>query len=142
MPGPGCAASAHRGTSRTPSRFDVFPLEQQCHAFLTQGLASSTRRSYASAQAQFTSFCTHLDKLNSASSPCPADELTLCLFATFLAQRIQHSSVKVYLSRIRALHIEQGFPDPLTNCLCLRVHLTPNFFFSLKRIYLLFKLIQ
>ena len=119
-PGPRCAASAHRGSSRTPSRFDVSTLEQQCHAFLTQGLAPSTRRSYASAQAQFISFCAHLGKLNSAGSPCPADEWTLCLFATFLANRIQHSSIKVYLSGVRALHIEQGFPDPLTNCLRLQ----------------------
>ena len=43
----------------------------------------------------------------------------LCLFATFLAKRIQHSSIKVYLSGVRALHIEQGFPDPLANCLRL-----------------------
>ena len=26
----------------------------------------------------------------------------------------------MYLSGIRALHIEQGFPDPLANCLCLQ----------------------
>ena len=54
------------------------------------------------------------------SPPCPADERMLCLFATFLAKRIQHSSIKVYLSRVRALHIEQGFPDPLANCLHLQ----------------------
>ena len=56
----------------------------------------------------------------SAIPACPADEWTLCLFATFLAARIQHSSIKVYLSGIRALHIEQGFPNPLANCLRLQ----------------------
>ena len=44
----------------------------------------------------------------------------LCLFPTFLAKQIQHSSIKVYLSRFRAFHIEQGHADPLANCLCLQ----------------------
>ena len=87
---------------------------------MIQGLAPSTRRSYASAQAQFISFCTQLGKLHSSGSPCPADEWTLFLFVFFLAARIQHSSIKVYLSGVRALHIEQGFPDPLANCLRLQ----------------------
>ena len=43
-----------------------------------------------------------------------------CLFITFLARTIQHSSIKVYLSGVRALHIEQRFPDPLLNCRCLQ----------------------
>ena len=47
----------------------------------------------------------------------PAYKWTLGLFATFLAARIQHSSIKVYLSGVKALHIEQGFPGPLANCL-------------------------
>ena len=49
-------------------------------------------------------------------SPCPADEWTLCLFVTYLADTIQYSSIKVYLSAVRALHIEQGFPNPLVDC--------------------------
>ena len=47
----------------------------------------------------------------------PAYEWTLGLFATFLATRIQHSTIKVYLSGVKALHIEQGFLDTLANCL-------------------------
>jgi len=38
----------------------------------------------------------------------------------FLVRTIQHSSVKVYLSGFRALHIEHGFPDPLMSCLRLQ----------------------
>lgn len=83
-------------------------------------MAPSTRRSHASAQAKFISFCRQLGKLHSSGSPCPADEWTLCLFATFLARSLQHSSIKVYLSGIRALHIDQGFPDPLADCLRLQ----------------------
>ena len=61
-----------------------------------------------------------MGKLHPSGSPCPTDEWTLCLFATFLAGSIQHSSIKVYLSAIRSLHIEEGFPDPLIDSLRLR----------------------
>ena len=118
--GPRRSASSHFGTTRTSGAPDLSTLEQQCYSFLTEGLAPSPHRSYASAQAQFIKFCTQLGKLHSSGSPCPVDEWTLCLFATFLAARIQHSSIKVYLSGIRALHIEQGFADPLANCLHLQ----------------------
>ena len=61
-----------------------------------------------------------MGKLHPSGSPCPTDEWTLCLFATFLARSVQHSSIKVYLSAVRSLHIEEGFPDPLVNCLRLQ----------------------
>ena len=48
----------------------------------------------------------------------------LCLFVSFLADSIQHSSIKVYLSAVHSLHSEQGFPDPLLNCLRLQRVLT------------------
>ena len=95
-------------------------LEAQCYSYLAQGLAASTRKSYATAQSQFLSFCRQVGRIHSSGSPCPADEWTLCLFATFLAGSLQHSSIKVYLSGVRALHIEQGFADPLHNCLRLQ----------------------
>lgn len=38
-------------------------------------------------------------------SPCPAEEWMLCLFVSFLADSIQHSSIKVYLSAVRSLHM-------------------------------------
>ena len=61
-----------------------------------------------------------MGKLHPSGSPCPTDEWTLCLFATFLARSVQHSSIKVYLSAVRSLHIEEGFPNPLVNCLRLQ----------------------
>ena len=94
-------------------------LELRCRELLLQGLAPSTRRSYATGQKKFINFCTQLGKVGANGSVCPADEWTLCLFATFLSNFIQSSSIKVYLSAVCALHIEQGFPDPLLNCLRL-----------------------
>ena len=95
---------------------DPSSLEAQCHSFLVQGLAPSTHSSYRSGQKKFFEFCTQLGKIYQSGSPCPADEWTLCLFATFLASSVQHSTIKVYLSAVRALHIEQGFSDPLVDC--------------------------
>ena len=41
-------------------------------------------------------------------------------FCAHLADRLHHTSIKVYLSAVRSLHIDYGFPDPLTNCLQLQ----------------------
>ena len=101
-------------------RLDRSALEQKWFSFLTHGFAPSTRRSYASAQAKISSFCQQLSKLHPSGSPCPTDEWTLCLFVTFLARTLQDSSIKVYLSGIRTLHIDQGFPDPPADCLRLQ----------------------
>lgn len=48
------------------------------------------------------------------------DDWTVCLFVTHLAQSVCPATIKVYLSAIRALHMEQGFPDPLVGCLRLQ----------------------
>ena len=44
------------------------------------------------------------------------DALPVC----FLAKTVQHASIKVYLSGVRALHIDQGFSDLSAGCLRLR----------------------
>ena len=48
-----------------------------------------------------------------------ASEQTLMCFCAHLADRL-HSSIKVYLSAVRSLHIEYGYPDPLSSCLQLQ----------------------
>ena len=45
------------------------------------------------------------------------NEQTLLRFCSHLADHLHHSSINVYLLAIRSLHIDQGFPDPLVNCL-------------------------
>ena len=37
-----------------------------------------------------------------------------------LTSSVQHSTIKVYLSAVRALHIEQGISDPVADCLQLQ----------------------
>ena len=107
-------------SSASAGQLNTSSLEQRCLHFLAQGLAPSTQESYASGQRKFIEFCRQAGKLHPNGSPCPADEWTLCLFVSFLADSIQHSSIKVYLSAVRSLHIEEGFPDPLLNCLQLQ----------------------
>ena len=41
-------------------------------------------------------------------------------FCTHLVDRFHHSSIKVYLSAVRSLHIDYGFPDPLPTSLQLQ----------------------
>ena len=46
----------------------------------------------------------------------PANEETLTRFASLLTDNLNHSSIKVYLSALRSLHIDLGLPYPLVNC--------------------------
>ena len=107
-------------SSAPAGQLNTSSLEQQWLHFLIQGVAPSTRKAYASGQRKFVEFCRQAGKLHPNGSPCPADEWTSRLFVSFLADSIQHSSIKVYFSAVRSLHIEQGFPDPLLNCLWLQ----------------------
>ena len=83
-------------------------------------MAPSTRRVYQSAQRQFIDFCTLDGNVSSNGSLLPTNEYTLLRFCSHLADRLHHSSIKVYLSAVRSLHIDYGFPDPLVHCLQLQ----------------------
>ncbi len=50
-------------------------------------------------------------------SPCPASELTILRFIGSCSTSKQASTLRVYLSAIRALHIQNGYQDPLLNCI-------------------------
>ena len=118
-PGPTCRASSD---DYSPSSTDsaASRVTERCQFFLTQGLAPSTRRVYLSAQRRYLDFC-HLDgRLSPEGALLPADEQSLMRFASFLADILHHSSIKVYLSAVRSLHIDNGLPDPLVNCLQLQ----------------------
>ena len=64
--------------------------------------------------------------VTSNGSSLSTNEQTLLRFCSHLADRLHHSSIKVYLSAIRSLHIDQGFPDPLVNSLQLQRLLPPT----------------
>ena len=89
------AHSSPSDSSAPAEQLDTFSLEQWCLHFLTQGLAASTRKAYAPGQRKFVEFCSQAGKLYPNGSPCPAEEWALCLFVSFLAGSIKHSSIKV-----------------------------------------------
>ena len=85
-------------------------------SLLYYGLAKSTRKTYSASQRRFLEFCYWAGHIHENGSPLPANEQTLMMFAAHLSQTIKASSIKVYLSGVRSLHIEQGFKNPLDNC--------------------------
>ena len=90
----------------------------RCQFFLTQGLAPSTRQVYMyfSAQRRYLNFC-HLDgHLSPESTLLPAVNSHSCVLHHFWLT----ASIKVYLSAVQSLHINNGLPDPLVNCLQLQ----------------------
>ena len=89
-------------------------------AAYSKALAPSTRRSYAYAQNKFVDFFRHLGKTHPLGSTRPAEEMTLCLFSSSGANSVHSSTINVYLSAVRAMHIKQDFMDSLLNCPCLR----------------------
>ena len=91
---------------RSSAASDVY--KRQCHIYLTQGLAHSTRK------------VSQDYSLSPSGSALPASEDILIRFCCHLADTLHHSSIKVYLSAIRSLHIEDGHPSPLVGCLRLQ----------------------
>ena len=103
---------------------DLPSLEAWCQQFLAEGIAPTTRTAYASRQKRFVDFCWQTRRLAPHNSPCPADKWTLCLFVTHLAASGQPFAIKVYLSAVQDLHIEQDFSDLLVNCFSEDTHLS------------------
>ena len=65
-------------------------------------------------------FCRQDSPGRAESALLPASEETLLRFCAWLSDRLLHSSIKVYLSAVRSLHIDLGLADPLSGRLRLR----------------------
>ena len=81
-------------------------LTARCQLFLSEGLAPSTRRVYLSAQRHYAQFCRREGRLGPGGALVPADKQSLIRYAALLADNLHHSSIKVYLSAVRSLHID------------------------------------
>ena len=78
--------------------------------YCMHALAPATRHLYAAGQQHYTNFCRlHARPLG------PATDTTLAEFVTYLADvvHLTPTSIKTYLSAVRSLHIDRGWPDPL-----------------------------
>ena len=83
-------------------------MEELVRYYFAKGLATSTRRTYRSAQERFLRFCQA-----GGFSPIPVSQSLLCMYVSYLAeQNLKHGSIKVYLSAVRNLQIASGHPDP------------------------------
>ena len=91
-------------------------LEGLATDLVNNSFASSSRRSYTSAQRHYVQFCECLNFI-----PIPATERQLVLFVAELAQRLSHSTVRSYLSAIRHMQIAEDLGDPLSNALRLQL---------------------
>ena len=78
-------------------------------------IAPSTRRAYSVGQRRFMEFC-HLHRLE----PLPATDFTLSSFAAFLTRSVKPGTIKAYLSAVRNMHVEHGYPDPTLNAALLQ----------------------
>ena len=87
---------------------EIARLDSLARVYFGQALASSTRRSYQSAQRRYSDFCSSI-----SLPPVPVNQSTLCLFVTHLAaQGVTHRSIKCYLSAVRHLHIAKIGSEP------------------------------
>lgn len=76
--------------------------------YCKQALATSTKKSYASAQRRYMNFCT-----THAIIPLPTTEHTLCRYVASLANsNLSAATIKCYLSAVRHLQITKGYGDP------------------------------
>ena len=95
-------------------------LTEKCEFYLANGLPPSTHQVYGSVQRQFLDFCSQDIPSDLGHPLLPASEQTLMHFCTHITDRLHHSSIKVYLLAVRSLHIDYGYPNPLSNCLQLQ----------------------
>ena len=92
--------------SRT--RLDLRKLEEDVQFYFAKDLTQSTQRTYRSGKDRYLKFCSQTDK-----NRLPVTEWVLCSFVSHLVQHsLKHRSIKVYLSAVRHLQIQESYPDP------------------------------
>lgn len=97
----------------------VEDLQQQARSLLRNGVRARTRRVYDSAQKRFLKFCERYGLV-----PVPATEQTLLLYVSYLfLEGLKSSSVRVYLSGLRSMHVVEGYENPLEGKLQLQLAL-------------------
>ena len=84
------------------------------------GLAWTTNRTYASGERHFLQFCLMNRLVSSEGDILPASEGTLIYFSSYLARKVKHSTIRLYLAAVRNLHISCGYGDPLQGKLLLK----------------------
>ena len=97
------AAATHR-----QARLDIATLDFAVEQYFSAGLAPSTRRVYEAGSKKYLGFCEQLHY-----NPIPTSEQLLCKFVAYLATKdISATTIKVYLSAVRQLHLSRNHSPP------------------------------
>ena len=105
-----CSTAAIAGhVSQQQAKLSITQLENDVHKYFECGLAENTKKSYKAGINKFNQFCI----LYNVTTPLPVSQSLLCSFISYLAKAGQaYSTIKMYLSAIRHLHIANGLPEP------------------------------
>ena len=71
--------------------------------------ATSTQQSYRSHLKAYMDYCEMTNQ-----SPLPLTSQNLCRYVAYLATKLSYSSIGKYLNIVRILHLDAGFPNPLS----------------------------
>jgi len=104
---------------RPQKQLDTTLLHHKAAEFLRNGLAVNTRSTYIAGQSRYQNFCWAIN-----ATSIPTSEQTLLLFATHLADsNITYSTIKVYMSAIRHMHVTERCHEEFYSQLTPRVQL-------------------
>ena len=95
------------------------PLRDEVQTYAHWVLAWTTNRAYGSGEKRFIQFCLMNRLMSSEGDILPASERTLIYFPSYIARTVKHSTIKLYLSAVRNLHISCGHGNPLHGKLLL-----------------------
>ena len=87
--------------------------------YASWGLSKNTNQAYSNGEKRFVQFCLMNRLLGPEGDVLPASEGTLIYFALYLARTVRHSTIKLYLTAVRNLHIPAWYRDPLKGKLLL-----------------------
>ena len=95
-------SAPHSVSSQT--RLDIPKLQGVLQRYYLNGIAPTTRNTYAAGQKQYNFFRSRANR-----TLMPTSESTLLLFAAHLTTlNLSHATIKVYLSAVRHMHVTAG----------------------------------
>jgi len=104
---------------RPQEQLDTTLLHHKAAEFFRNGLAVNTRSTYIAGQRRYQNFCRAIN-----ATSIPTSEQTLLLFATHLADsNITYSTIKLYVSAIRHMHVTEGCHEEFYSQLTPQVQL-------------------
>ena len=89
---------------------DLRALDDMVYHFRGNTFAESTKKTYQTYLRTYIEFCTMFN-----IRLLPLSQKNLGRYVAFLAKRLQFSSITNYLTIVKLLHSEGGFPDPISN---------------------------